>query len=112
MTNEEVDELAELLPPILEKTEVVNVNFVNGTIVNKVAFDAETGIPKFLRELAKYAKKHKVTSAAVMMINDENHVDWMHVVDGEHHLALAALCLDDMKAELKNKLFGEDEETE
>ncbi len=110
---EHKDGLEELLPPIpTEQTEVVNVDFIKGTITDKIVYEAETGIPKFLRELAKYAKKHKVVSATVMMINEENHVDWMSVVEDEHHLALAALCLDDIKEELKSKLFGEDEEIE
>lgn len=93
-----------------EKISVITVNFTDGKIVDKVQFDGEGGIPKFLRDLAKFAKKDNVKSVVVMTINEENHVDWVHVADSEHHLALAALCLDDIKQDLKDRIFGEPEE--
>ena len=68
-------------------------------------YDGEGGIPKLLRELAGRARKDKVKSVIVLTIDDEDHVDWVHVADNEHHLALAALCLDDLKDDLKNQIF-------
>jgi len=48
----------------------------------------------------------------VLTINEEEHVDWVHIAENEHHLALAALCLDDIKEDLKAKIFRDDEEEE
>jgi hypothetical protein len=94
-----------------EKVSVITVNFKDGAIVNKVQFEGEGGIPKFLRDMAKFAKQNDVKSVIVMTINKEDHVDWVHIADSEHHLALAALCLDDIKEDLKTVIFGtEDEE--
>ena len=107
MPPDSLPEDAVLPPP--EKTSVITVNFKEGEIVGKVQFDGEGGIPTFLRDLAKFAKKDKVKSVVVMTINEENHVDWVHVADSEHHLALAALCLDDIKEDLKTRIFGDDE---
>jgi len=105
-TNEELP-----VPPIEpEKTELIQVNFKNGTIVDKIQFDEDGGIPKAFRELAKFAKKNKVKSTVVLTIDEANHVDWIHIADSEHHLALAALCMDDIREEIKDRIFGLEEE--
>jgi hypothetical protein len=96
--------------PADEKVSVITVNFKDGAIISKVQFDGEGGIPKFLRDMAKFAKQNNVKSVVVMTINDEEHVDWVHIADSEHHLALAALCLDDIKDDLKTVIFKETEE--
>lgn len=93
-----------------DKVSVITVNFKDGAIVNKVQFEGEGGIPKFLRDMAKFAKQNNVRSVVVMTINDEEHVDWVHIADSEHHLALAALCLDDIKEDLKAVIFHSEEE--
>ena len=95
-----------------EKVSVITVNFKDGAIVSKVQFDGEGGIPKFLRDMAKFAKRTNVKSVVVLTINDDEHVDWVHIADSEHHLALAALCLDDIKEDLKNHNFKDLEEEE
>ncbi len=92
-----------------DKVSVITVNFKDGKIMDKVEFDGEGGIPKFLRDMAKFAKQTNVKSVVVMTINDEEHVDWAHVAASEHHLALAALCLDDMRDELKEVIFRKDD---
>jgi len=99
-------------PPPEEKSSVITVNFMDGAIVSKVQFESEGGIPKFLRDMAKFAKQNNVRSVVVMTINDQEHVDWVHIADSEHHLALAALCLDDIKDDLKAVIFKEDDEDE
>lgn len=93
-----------------DKVSVITVNFKDGAIVNKVQFEGEGGIPKFLRDMAKFAKQNDVKSVVVMTINEEDHVDWVHIADSEHHLALAALCLDDIKEDLKTVIFGTEED--
>ena len=93
-----------------EKMSVITVNFKDGAIISKVQFDGEGGIPKFLRDMAKFAKQNNVKSVVIMTINDQEHVDWVHIADSEHHLALAALCLDDIKEDLKAVIFKETEE--
>jgi hypothetical protein len=97
-------------PPPVEKSSVITVNFMDGAIVSKVQFENEGGIPKFLRDMAKFAKNTQVKSVIVLTINDQEHVDWVHIAENEHHLALAALCLDDIKDDLKAVIFREDEE--
>jgi hypothetical protein len=92
------------------KVSVITVNFKDGAIVNKVQFEGEGGIPQFMRDMARFAKQNKVKSVVVMTINDEDHVDWVHIADSEHHLALAALCLDDIKEDLKSVIFNVEEE--
>ena len=92
------------------KVSVITVNFKDGAIVNKVQFEGEGGSPKFLRDMAKLAKPNHVKSVVIMTINEENHVDWVHIADSEHHLALAALCLDDIKNDLKSAIFHDMEE--
>lgn len=108
------DVLDESLPengaaPDDEKVSVITVNFKDGQIVDKVQFQGEGGIPKFLRDMAKFAKKDDIKSVVIMTINKDSHVDWVHIADSEHHLALAALCLDDIKDDLKARIFGEDD---
>lgn len=98
------------MEPDDDKVSVITVNFKDGHIVSKVQFDGEGGIPKFLRDMAKFAKQTNVKSVVIMTINDEEHVDWVHIADSEHHLALAALCLDDIKDDLKQVIFKDDSE--
>lgn len=102
------DEVADLAED--GKMSVITVNFKEGHIVDKVQFDGEGGIPKFMRDMAKFAKKNNVKSTIILTINDQNHVDWVHIADSEHHLALAALCLDDIKDDLKSRIFAEEGE--
>jgi hypothetical protein len=97
-------------PEAPEKVSVITVNFKDGAIVNKVQFEGEGGIPKFLRDMAKFAKQNDVKSVIVLTINDENHVDWVHIADSEYHLALAALCLDDIREDLKTVIFKDADE--
>ncbi len=87
------------------KVSVITVNFKDGDVLDRVQYDSEGGIPKLLRELAGRAHKDKVKSVIVLTINEDDHVDWVHVADNEHHLALAALCLDDLKDDLKEQIF-------
>lgn len=96
--------------PEANKVSVITVNFKDGAIINKVQFEGEGGIPKFLRDMAKFAKQNNVKSVVVMTINEEDHVDWVHIADSEHHLALAALCLDDIRNDLKSAIFHDAEE--
>lgn len=93
-----------------DKVSVITVNFKDGAIINKVQFEGEGGIPKFLRDMAKFSKQNNVKSVVIMTINDQSHVDWVHIADSEHHLALAALCLEDIKDDLKATIFKESEE--
>lgn len=95
-----------------QKGSVITVNFKEGTIVNKVQFESDGGIPKFLRDLAKFSKQNKVKSVIVMTIDEDNYVDWVHIADSEYHLALAALCLDDIRDDLKAVIFEDDEPEE
>lgn len=99
-------------PPVPENGEpkgsVITVNFKEGAIVNKVQFEGEGGIPKFLRDMAKFSRQNKVKSVIVMTIDEDNYVDWVHIADSEYHLALAALCLDDIRDDLKAVIFEDD----
>ena len=95
-----------------EKVPVITVNFKDGAIVNKVQFEGEGGIPKFLRDMAKFSKQNDVKSVIILTINKDDHVDWVHIADSEHHLALAALCLDDIKEDLKAVIFKDGQEEE
>ena len=96
--------------PTGEKSAVITVNFKEGTILNKVQFESEGGIPKFLRDLAKFSRQNKVKSVVVMTIDEDNYVDWVHIADSEYHLALAALCIDDIRDDLKAVIFDDGEE--
>lgn len=91
-----------------QKGAVITVNFKEGTILNKVQFESEGGIPKFLRDLAKFSRQNKVKSVVVMTIDEDNYVDWVHIADSEYHLALAALCLDDIRDDLKAVIFDDE----
>lgn len=84
---------------------VITVNFKDGGVTDRVQYEGEGGIPKLLRELAGRAHTDRVKSVIVLTINEDDHVDWVHVADNEHHLALAALCLDDLKDDLKDQIF-------
>jgi hypothetical protein len=94
------------------KVSVITVNFKDGAIAGREHYEGEGGIPRLLRELARQAHKERVKSVIVLTINEDDHVDWVHVAENEHHLALAALCLDDLKDDLKNHIFSDMEEEE
>jgi len=94
------------------KASVITVNFKDGDIIDRVQYEGEGGIPKLLREMARQAQKDRVKSVIVLTITEDDHVDWVHVAENDHHLALAALCLDDLKDDLKNHIFRDMEEEE
>ncbi|MDP2206630.1 MAG: hypothetical protein Q8K65_10045 [Alphaproteobacteria bacterium] len=91
---------------------VITVNFKDGEVSGRVQYEGEGGIPKLLREMARQVQKDKVKSIIVLTITEDDHVDWVHVGENDHHLALAALCLDDLKEDLKNQIFRDMEEEE
>lgn len=95
-----------------DKMSVITVNFELGSIIDKVQVDGDGGVPKFFRDMAVFAKKDNVKSVIVLTINEDDHVDWVHMAASDHHLALAALCLDDIKDDLKNHIFRDMEEEE
>lgn len=95
------------------KVSVITVNFRDGDVVDRVHNEGEGDIPRLLRDLARRAQKERVKSVIVLTIDDDDHVDWTHAAGSEHHLALAALCLDDIKDDLKAHIFRDmDEENE
>ncbi|MDY0008964.1 MAG: hypothetical protein RBS08_04590 [Bdellovibrionales bacterium] len=111
---------ADMLPGTENKVSVITVNFKDGDVIGRAhhetadgaAQDSEDGIPRLLRQLARQAQKDKVKSVIVLTITEDDHVDWVHVAENEHHMALAALCLDDLKDDLKSHIFSSMEEEE
>ena len=91
--------------PSADTNQLVIVNFQNGNIIDKVHFDGDKGVPDFLRQLAKHAKKTKVTSVMVITVDETDTVDWVHMASNEHQMALVALCLEDARATLKEEIF-------
>src|ERR1035437_3434654 len=107
--SEETQIIQEPIPvePTAETNQLVIVNFQNGNIIDKVHFDGDKGVPGFLRELAKHAKKTNVTSAMVITVDKNDVVDWVHLGASQHHLALVALCLSDAQETLKEVIFSD-----
>jgi len=88
---------------------VTKVNFAEKKAEEKWNVEPEKGIPKFLKDCAKYAKDKKVTSVLVMMIDQDEDVDWVFHTDNDHHKALMCLTLEDVRGDIKADLFNETE---
>lgn len=67
----------------------------------------DENVIQFMRDMAALAKKAGVKSCFIMTIDGNNHVSWDHVIDNEHHAALAIIAVEDARSELKSILFQE-----
>lgn len=100
-----IDTLAPVTPDAVDKAAVIQVNFANGTITSKVEYENDGGIPKFFRDMAKFSKKNNIKSVMIITVDEEDFVDWVTIADNKHHMALAALTLEDIKEDLRDKIF-------
>lgn len=91
-----------------EKQEVIETDFKEKA-VRKITITPDTAPAKFLRDCAKFAKENSVESVIVFMINENNHCDWISEIKDDWHAALVALTLEDVREEMKNLVFGDEE---
>ena len=75
-------------------------------VVRLVAKSRGEGIAGLLRDLANYCEKNGVESAVIVMCSKDNDCDFTMQVTSEHHAALLALQLDDVREDLKNMAFN------
>ena len=86
--------------------EVIETDFKEKKI-SRVTISQDTKPAKFLRDMAKISKEEGVKSVMVLTINEENQVDWIFEGFDEHHACLAALVLDEIKDDLKTRIFDD-----
>lgn len=87
---------------------VIEADFAAKT-VKKITISEDTKPAKFLRDCANWAKKNKVSSVMVLMVDENDHCDWITEISTDYHAALIALTLEDAKEDVKAILFQEDE---
>lgn len=93
-----------------EKPEIIETDFKERRVVQRINLTPDAKPVQFLRDMAKLAKKDNIKSVLVLTISESNHVEWLFEVPTEHHLCLAALSLDDIKDELKQKIFQDEQD--
>ena len=91
-------------------SEVVETDFQERTVVKRIQIAPDARAIKFIKEQAKFAKETDVKSALVVTVAEDGFTNWNFVGNSEHHLALIALILDDVRDELKEEIFAVDEE--
>lgn len=92
----------------IDQNTVTEVDFKEKKKGHSYQVEADGGIPKFLRDMAKFAKSHNVKAAFVMTVDGNNHVDWMPFLADEHVNALMCLAMEDARNGLKAHIFEED----
>jgi hypothetical protein len=95
-----------------EKCTIKTVDFKTGTCKETLQVAHDTGIPQILRDMAQYAAKNGVEAVLVITIEAGNVCYHFGDIRTEHHAALMALYLEDIREELKNKIFNEGEDEE
>lgn len=88
--------------------QVIETDFKEKT-VRKITVTEDTKPSQLLRSCAKWAKENRVKSVMVLMIDEDDDCDWSMEVVSDLHCALMALILEDAKADIKAKLFNEEE---
>jgi len=74
-------------------------------LIERIDTNEDTSATQFLKLIGKRAKENEVSSVFVLMINDENHVDWGMITKSEHHLLLAYASREDLKDEIRDEIF-------
>ena len=92
-------------------TEVIDIKTREKVV--SIPTDADTKPGSFLTTWKKFCKDTKVKTVLIMTVDENAFVTWGFLSDNDHHKALAALTLEDLREEIKDDLFGEFElETE
>lgn len=69
--------------------------------------DPDTKPGNFLTTWKKFCKDTKVKTIMILTIDENQFVTWGFLADNDHHRALAALTLEDLREEIKDDLFGD-----
>ena len=92
-----------------ELNTITEVNFTEKKKGASYQVEADAGVPKFLRDMANFAKKQKVKAAFVMTVDETNHVHWFPLSPDEHSTALMSLAMEEARQELIDLVFNEAE---
>lgn len=93
-----------------ESCTISTVDFKARTVRENRIVDHDTGIPQTLRSMADYAVKNNVEAVLVVTIETGNACYHYSDIRTEAQASLMALYLEDVREELKDKIFNEGEE--
>jgi hypothetical protein len=91
---------------------ISTVNFLSREVKEKIDVPHDTGIPQILRSMADYAAKNGVESIVIATIEGGNVCNECFHIKDEGQMTLMALYLEDIRQQLKLKIFNEVEEDE
>lgn len=95
-----------------DKCTISTVDFKARTIRENRIVDHDKGIPQILRSMADYAAKNGVEAVLVVTVEGGNTLYHFMDIPTEAQASLMALYLEDIREELKNKIFNEADEDE
>ncbi len=75
--------------------------------ITNIPTESDTKSSQFLKTWSKFCRDTKVQSIMILTIDENGFATWGFLSDDDHHKALAALTLEDLREEIKNDLFGE-----
>ena len=91
---------------ITDETEKV-VDIITRKKITGIPTEDDTKPAQFLNTWKKFCKDTKVKTVMIVTIDESDYCTWGLLCDDDHHLALAALTLEDLREEIKQELFGE-----
>ena len=89
-----------------EETPVVDIK--TRKRVTDISTSENAKPAQFLNTWKKFCKDTKVCSIMIVTVDENDFVTWGFLAEDDHHRALAALTLEDLREEIKDQLFGED----
>jgi hypothetical protein len=95
-----------------ESCTISTVDFKERAVKETVTAAHDTGIPQILRSMADYAAKNGVEAVLVVTIEAGNVCYHFSDIGTEPQASLMALYLEDVREELKAKIFNEPEDDE
>lgn len=69
--------------------------------------EADTKPGQFMNTWKKFCKDTNVKTIMILTVDEKSYITWGFISDNDHHKALAALTLEDLREEIKDDLFGE-----
>lgn len=77
--------------------------------ITDIPTEADTKPAQFLKTWQKFSRDTKVRSIMIVTIDHNDYVTWGFLAEDDHHRSLAALTLEDLREEIKQQLFGEED---
>jgi hypothetical protein len=95
-----------------EKAEITEVDFHERKVVHRIKIETDGDLAKFLREIAKVAKKLDMRGVALVFVDGEGDVTFNATAETREQFSLMANCTNELCEYIKAHIWRGSEDME